>query len=191
MNSLTSAPSHTDSLDSVGRAIFDWLMQSAQYESRTRKKHLETCSAEDEGPNKDWQHIIISDVLWQRSHCKLLAQVSLRYLDFFKEHFQWLVRNTKGLEKMQLEASLRLKLEPSDAEETPSEGSGSAVDPLDEKLELVTSHWVELALAGGRLKDVCSSFLSKEAQLSSVKSTLTETVWATLLRAIHSACTEK
>lgn len=119
--------------------------------------------------------IKVSTILWKSSHCKLLAKVSLRYFEFFKEHFKFLVSATKAMEKTRLESCLTLDLHSTEqAEEMGlsqvgemelSEGpSYSSPGTLDEQVEWVTTHWMALSLVGGQPRTVCLSFLTKESK---------------------------
>lgn len=119
-NLSRDGPSHLDRLDLVRRALFDWLMQAAQQEDRpgpSRTRPVSEVGGRDGGeertppePVRGEPEVQVSSILWKSSHCKLLAKVSLRYFEFFKEHFKFLVRVTKAVEKARLESCLAMDL---------------------------------------------------------------------------------
>lgn len=193
-SSVMAAPAHPDSLDTVRRAILDWVMKIADQGAKSKKPetHDIATDSDDQSDNKQDLEREVSDILWQKEHCKLLAQVSARYFDFFKAHFQFLAKKTKRIERTQLEA---YALEQCKDEET---SNGVATPSLAQQVEWATSHWVELVLTGGQVRDTCISFLSKEAEqpVSNKDSTYAaitmmvparESVWHELLSAIQHA----
>lgn len=191
MKWLPSESSHPDSLDAARRAILHWLVGIARYS--TSKKQLET----QEG-NDDQQQAAISEALWQRSHCKLLAQISLRYYDFFKEYFQFMVRKTREIEKMRSSTNQSVDLEDDNTQSIADDDEREGGE--EQHLHLARSHWVALALAGNQLREVCLSFLTAESQQLQVsRDQLThgehtlklvppeENSWVQILRDVHSA----
>ena len=177
---LTPAPTHLNSLDTVRRTILDWLLTVVA--SQTAKSDSRAQDIQEEDVTD------IADTLWHSDHSKLLAQVSARYLDFFKAYFQMLATRTREIEKRRLESCI---LQTSDVE--PNEEI-----PLSQRIEWATCHWVELAQAGAHLKDICEAFLLKETQqpISEAESTYwtmsmrvtvsRESLWYKLLAAMHS-----
>lgn len=99
------APSEPSLLDPARRVILDWLLQTAN----RRGKGQQLGTSGGEGNNQG----CMSDRLWHRKHCKLLARVSLRYFDFFKEHLKFLVARTKEMER---DTSLGMEVDASETE---------------------------------------------------------------------------
>jgi hypothetical protein len=76
-------------LDPAGKAILNWLLEIAQSGGAGASPY----------PSEQNQLGRMSHGLWERKHCKLLAQVSLRYFTFFKMHLKFLVARTEEMEK--------------------------------------------------------------------------------------------
>ena len=143
-------------------------------------------------PDREPEIKFISSILWKNSHCKLLAKVSLRYFEFFKEHFKFLVSVTKAMEKTRLESCLTVHLhsteqaemEASQMEEmevsqieeiklSQMEMEVSQIEEievfafpgtLDEQVESVANHWLALCLMGGHPRTVCLAFLANQSK---------------------------
>ena len=99
-------PSHDDLLDPARRAILDWLLQTARtWNGREGGRTIGTPGREK----------CILDGLWKEKHCKLLSQVSLRYLDFFKEHLKFLFDRTKEMERERGDVNLGMEGDSSEA----------------------------------------------------------------------------
>lgn len=194
---VACGPSHMDLLDTARRATLEWLLQTAQCKSSRReaaKRQEVGTIAVGEGDDKE-DLGCITDRLWHRKCCKLLAQVSVRYFDFFKEHLKFLVARTEGIERDRGDAGLGLE---GDSSGAGAEDNGEL--SLDERIAWATAHWVELVLAGGQVKEACLALLVKESQQVSQISreeathagcTLTlvplkDSVWRTVLNAIRS-----
>ena len=142
----------------------------------------------DTGEMAKEEHVL--NTLWHHDNCKLVAQVSLRYFEFFKAHLQFLVHKTRKLERRRLdevmeamidtgEQSLENNARLSDTAETMMEtGEGSedggeestdppppplSPPPLQEEVKWVSVHWVELARTGEQLRETCVSVLTENA----------------------------
>lgn len=171
-------PQDTDHLDPARRAILDWLLKVARGEGLDEQP--ESSAMETDHPES--REDPLSETLWQRRHCGLVASVSARYSDVFKAHFQLLAQRTKLIEKKRLETSVERRAS--------AEGGGS--DGLDnQQVEWATSHWLELTSTQHR--DTCVSFLSEELeQLGRSEedkkrpAPIRESIWYTLLTTIQS-----
>lgn len=94
----------------------DWLLQIA----RTENSRMGT---REEGTREEGRRSGLTsgikkcnlDGLWKKKHCKLLSQVSLRYLDFFKEHLKFLVDRTNEMERERGDISLGMEGDSSEA----------------------------------------------------------------------------
>lgn len=168
------APADPDSLEPARRAIFDWIMTLAghkQVSTLDVGQGAVTMRATDQSDDmqdaeQDLEEGNVSAALWHKEHCKLLAQVSARYFDFFKAHFKFLAHKTKQIEKRRLE---NINLQPSEGAGVETGGgdpvdsaSGGELADLAQEVEWATCHWVELCLACEELRATCVSFLSKE-----------------------------
>ena len=188
LNCHVLEPSHPDSLDPARRVILDWLIKTARCNKITEPRKTEGMEHETDTP---------SMALWERKHCKLLAQLSMKYFDFFKEHFQYLVCKTKEIEKCRAEETFNLH-----SSSTASKGSMA---------EWAISQWVELALIGEQPREVCIAFLqSQVSPCAQSEGTITkcnefsyagltfdpsppptENIWTELLRTVLSSCKYK
>lgn len=158
-----SAPAEccSDSLDPVRKAIFNWLLKAASHHKIEIRDTDETAMDVD-GPETDLpteQQQYIADTLWHYENCRLVAQVSLRYTDFFKAHVDFLVDKTRSLEKKRLDDLLGVKVDSDDG----GEGESDACPPLEEQVERVSFHWVELCQAGEHLLETCLPLLSSNS----------------------------
>ena len=88
-----------DHLNPARSAVLDWLVQTARSRSPTETEEAEPTTSSAGGEENGGVGEDIEEWFWERTHCKLLAEVSLRHTDFFDEHIKFLVARTKAIER--------------------------------------------------------------------------------------------
>ena len=190
----------SDSLDPVRKAIFNWLMKATSlYKTDKEIRDNDEMAMDVDGPEINLpteQQQYISDTLWHYENCRLVAQVSLRYADFFKAHVDFLVDKTRSLEKKRLDDLLGVKVKSGEGQGSDSGGEGAMSDAypsMEEQVEWVSFHWAELCQAGEHLMKTCLPLLSSSSNQLEHPEELThatnlfppqESVWSVVLERV-------